>query len=153
METQIYTISTRPYPPYPGNGEDVSYRVDEIFECTVCAVQTNAARSAFRCDITVKCPHGGKEWHKKLAKKVKWIGKPHPRSYRDELQKEIDDERRDHADETNQHDIVGLETTEIKTVRKLKGGYQYFAERELSKIFGSPRDFSSALRDRIGWRR
>jgi len=88
-------------PKYPGK-----YRCLQVYQCRVCGWMTNGFNMDWAGLPSQDCPYLRKDWLYELERKVVHAKLPHPKSYAEELQKEIEAERSIHSKEITS-DIVG----------------------------------------------
>jgi len=68
------------------------FRSIQVGKCTICGALTNYVYGHFREGSRFECPNKSQQWHGPLSRKIDWKNKhPHPQSYKDELQAEIDE--------------------------------------------------------------
>ena len=84
---KLYDLREKNYPNKRGD----TFRSLQVFECPVCKALSNKViiGGSHGYGVRVICPHSSKCWHHELQEKKEWLDKPHPRSYKDELRKEI----------------------------------------------------------------
>lgn len=86
---RLYDVTTRDYPNQRGD----IFRSLQIFKCWVCGVLSNRVIVGWHSPgygVRVVCPNSSECWHHELEKRVELLYKPHPQSYKDKLQSEID---------------------------------------------------------------
>lgn len=109
---KLYDIRERKYPDKRG---DV-FRSLQVFECWVCKALTNRVvmGGAMGYGVRAVCPNSVHCWHHELELKIAWLyEKPHPASYKKELQKEIDRMKKRCAKEIK-NDLQGKPSMELK---------------------------------------
>ncbi len=91
----LYDMRKKDYPNKRGD----TFRTFQVFKCWVCNALTNKVTMGgypgFGC-ATI-CPNSSECWHHELERKIKWLRNPHPKSYKEELQEEIDAEHKENA--------------------------------------------------------
>lgn len=85
---KLFDLSKRDYPNQRGD----TFRSLQVSECWVCGALSNRVviGGSHGYGIRVVCPNSSECWHHKLEEKMEWLAKPHPQSYKRELQKEVD---------------------------------------------------------------
>ena len=87
----------------PYTFKETSRRSRMVWECTVCGALTNRVPGDIKHyrrsgeyvgtdydESQVECPHINKPWHENICEKLYWlVEKPHPKSYAEELIREI----------------------------------------------------------------
>ena len=79
----------------------------QIYCCWVCGAHTNKAYAVeFIVNRGVKtlCNYRHEEWHELVAEKRRMLSRPHPKSYREEMEQEIQEILRHHH---VKDDVVG----------------------------------------------
>lgn len=91
---RLYDLTKRDYPNQRGD----TFRSLQVSECWVCGALSNRVvmGGSPGYGVRVVCPNSSKCWHHELEKKVEWLDKLHPQSYKDELQKEVDEMKLQH---------------------------------------------------------
>ncbi|MDO8560794.1 MAG: hypothetical protein Q7R91_01095 [bacterium] len=91
---RLFDLTKRDYPNKRG---DV-FRGLQVFECWVCGALSNRVVMGGYpgYGVRVVCPNSSECWHHELRSKMKWLDKPHPQAYKDEVKKEIDDMKKEH---------------------------------------------------------
>jgi hypothetical protein len=105
QEPKLYDLDKGDYPKKRGS----VFRSIQVFECDICGALTNKVIiGGFYPDYGIKvvCPNSTKCWHHELEIMIRWLSKPHPRSYKDELSREIKEEREKHRSEIK-NDLEG----------------------------------------------
>lgn len=91
----LYDMRKKDYPNKRGD----TFRTLQVFKCWVCCALTNkvvmGGYPGYGC-ATI-CPNSSECWHHELERKIKWLRNPHPKSYKKELQEEINAEREESA--------------------------------------------------------
>lgn len=92
QETKLYDIRKKDYP----NNQGDTFRSLQIFECCICGALSNRVimGGSNGYGVRVVCPNSSECWHHELEEKMEWLAKPHPQSYKRELQKEVDKMKR-----------------------------------------------------------
>jgi len=103
-EIVLYDLRKRNYPNKRGD----SFRSLQVFECWVCGVLTNEVvmGGSHGYGVRVICPQSAECWHHELELKVNLLRQPHPKTYKAELQQEIDEIKKRHKRQIK-NDIVG----------------------------------------------
>ncbi|MDE1970706.1 MAG: hypothetical protein KGI50_04000 [Patescibacteria group bacterium] len=104
-DVQLYDLRRKTYPNQRGD----SFRSLQVFLCPICAALTNKVVMGGYPGYGVRavCPNSVEDWHHNLEDRVGLLHKfPHPKSYKEELQKEID-EMREAYKSLIKNDIVG----------------------------------------------
>ena len=99
------------------SGKFVIFRTLQIDECGVCNALTNEVFGRgmllTTSSLFSKCPHSHECWHHELMRKLLLLRKPHPKSYREELEAEIAEIRKDHI---ARNDLIG--NPDLSQIRK-----------------------------------
>lgn len=100
----LYDIRKKNYPHERGD----DFRSLQVFECWVCGSFTNQVVMGGSPGYGVRaiCPQSAECWHHELEKKVKLLAQPHPKTYKAELQHEIE-EIKEKKKEHIKNDIAG----------------------------------------------
>jgi hypothetical protein len=123
--TKLCDINEGDHPSQRGD----EFRSRQVFVCPVCASRNNrVVMGGFHgCRVCSACPNMHVPWHRQLARMVRWSKKPHPKSYREELGREIETMRRQHQPDVR-HDLEGdpdeadvREVTHYETLLGLTG--------------------------------
>ncbi len=101
---RLYDISQCNYPNQRGD----SFRSLQVFECIVCTAMTNCVVMGGwpGYGMRIICPNSGECWHHEIELKIKWLKKPHPAVYMQDLEMEIET-MRGAAAEYVRHDLAG----------------------------------------------
>lgn len=87
-EAKLYDLTTGNFPRERG----ATFRSLQVAQCWVCGALSNRVIMGGAwpmCGVRFVCPYSGMCWHHELEAKLRWLNKPHPQSYKEELQKEI----------------------------------------------------------------
>jgi hypothetical protein len=111
MEAKLFDIRKKNYPNKRG---DV-FRSLQIFECWVCKATTNKVvmGGSPGYGIRAVCPNSSECWHHEIEEKIKLLDKPHPKSYAEELKKEVKEALEKHKEDIK-NDIEGNPDPELK---------------------------------------
>lgn len=101
---KLFDLTKRNYPSQRGD----TFRSLQVSECWVCGALSNRVvmGGSPGYGVRVVCPNSSECWHHELEKKVEWLDKPHPRSYKDELQKKVDEMKLQHREDVR-NDLKG----------------------------------------------
>ncbi len=107
----LYDLRKDNYPSKRGD----TFRSLQVFECWVCKAVTNEIimGGSMGYGVRAVCPNGSKCWHHELEDKVKLLAKPHPKSYKDELTKDIENDRNRYQNRIK-NDILGNPDLSLK---------------------------------------
>lgn len=114
METEqikLYDIQKKKFPAT----RCYRFRTLQVFKCRVCGALTNEAMRGgrFGASIVCECPNSSEPWHYDLAAKVEWLGKPHPKSYKAELESEISEDRAANATKVKNNVVGAADVSQI----------------------------------------
>lgn len=100
----LYDIRKHDYPNKRGD----HFRSLQVFECWVCNALTNEVvmGGSMGYGVRAVCPNSAECWHHELEAKIKLLDMPHPKSYKQELQKEIDELKQKHRSKVK-NDLKG----------------------------------------------
>ena len=94
----LYDLRIENFP----NEHVFEFRTLQVFKCWVCSALSNNVTRRYSIstvtgwqgmELSITCPHSSECWHHELYRKVRWLkSHPHPKSYKDELKQEIDEE-------------------------------------------------------------
>lgn len=103
-EEKTFDIRKNDYP------KDMSiFRTLQIFECPICGALTNRVYySQYRIydGIVTICPQADECWHHEIEAKKLLNKYPHPKSYKEELKKEIEGMKQSHKNQIK-NDLTG----------------------------------------------
>ena len=101
MKPRLYDV--RKELPKLGSG----FRTKQVFRCENCGVRHNRASYLDTMSgrgVLTPCPYAGKKWHELIAEKRRMLSRPHPKSYREEMEQEIQEILQHHQ---VKDDVVG----------------------------------------------
>ena len=122
---QLYDLRAGDHP----NNRGSEFRSFQVFECLICGGLSNKVILGGYPGhgVRVACPNSAECWHHELERMVNWLKHPHPQTYKDELQKEVNE-----MEASNRHrvedDIVG--SPDMAQKREVTNTF--------SRIIGSP---------------
>jgi hypothetical protein len=101
---KLYDLDKRDYLNKRGD----SFRSLQVSKCWVCGALSNYVIMGGYpgYGVRVICPNSSECWHHELEEKIEWLDNPHPKSYKDELQKEIDEMKKQHSEDIK-NDLEG----------------------------------------------
>ncbi len=101
MALRLYDVSKE----LPRLGSE--FRTKQVYRCDHCETRFN--RASYLDTISGRgvhtfCPYAGKKWHELVAEKRRMLLRPHPKSYREEMEQEIQEILKHHH---VKDDVVG----------------------------------------------
>ena len=92
---KLYDLTKSDYPNQRGD----SFRSIQVFVCWVCDALSNKVIMGGHpgYGVRAKCPNSAQCWHHEFEEKMLLLREPHPKSYKDELQNEINELKRQHG--------------------------------------------------------
>lgn len=120
MNSELYDL--RDGDPLWGPVKGAEFRTLQVHVCSVCRDVTNrmVLRGAKPSTYYSVCPNAAEEWHHMLREKMRLRNPHHPKTYREELEKEIT-EMLDATVRYRKGDLVGdPDLTQTRSVRVIR---------------------------------
>ncbi len=104
LGVKLYDLDKRDYP----NNRGDYFRSRQVYKCWVCGAISNCIVMGGYpgYGVRIVCPSSDCRWHSNLEDKLRWLQNPHPAEYKQALEREIEEFRKQHADKV-ENDIEG----------------------------------------------